>query len=100
MTDLTSSPPNPLAVGEDIPALPVAPANSDLNAMSPEDLERERRRLTEKAAGNYATMSEEDLQRLAYIASTLRRRSSGPPKAARDTKQSSKGKPTLDDVLF
>lgn len=73
---------------------------AQLAELSPDDLEAARRQIVASANGDYKTLSEDDLARLAYITSTLRRRASGPPKAAKDKATGSvkKAKPTLDDL--
>lgn len=81
---------------------PLSPAPEDLKAMTPEQLDAERRRIVGSAGGNYRNLSEGDLMRLAFITGTLRRRASGPPKEPKAPK-GPKTKPTLasieDDLL-
>jgi len=99
MTNMQTTPSSKISSEPDIPTLPVAPENSDLKAMTHDDLERERRRLVEECGKDFDKLTEVQLQRLAYIASTLRRRASGPPKAVKSGKSSATGKATLDDIL-
>lgn len=67
-----------------------------LAAMSPVELENRRREIVTSAAGEYENLSTDMLNELAFITSTLRRRSSGPPKAA---KGAAKPKATIDTLL-
>lgn len=67
----------------------------------PTDLEAQRRAIVAKAAGNHENLSIEDLHTLAAITGVLRRKASGPPKAAKAPKGEKKQKPaqaTLDDL--
>lgn len=68
-----------------------------LDAMSPQELELRRREIAASAKGDYEALSTESLQELAFITSTLRRRSSGPPKVAKVP--GTKAKPTIDSLL-
>ena len=69
-----------------------------VDSMTPQDLEARRREIVTAAAGVYENLSNEQLQELAYITSSLRRRTAGPPKTARATGVA-KVKPTIDDLL-
>jgi hypothetical protein len=55
-------------------------------AMSPVDLEQRRRAIIEKANGRHDNLSIDELHEFAAVLTVLRRRSSGPPKAARAAK--------------
>lgn len=66
-----------------------------LAAMNPQELEARRRQIVDEAKGDYEAMTVPALEELAYITSTLRQRSAGPPKA----KAAPKAKATLDDLL-
>jgi hypothetical protein len=68
-----------------------------LAALSPVELENRRREIVTSAAGQYEKLSTDDLNELAFITSTLRRRNSGPPKAK--APGSTKAKPTIDNLL-
>jgi hypothetical protein len=70
------------------------PLMTKLGAMSPQELELRRREIASKAQGDYENISIEHLEELAFITSTLRKRSAGPPKAPKPTK----GPKTLDDL--
>jgi hypothetical protein len=74
---------------------------ADLKDLSPDGLEAKRREIVTSANGNYKDLSDEDLQRLAFITSTLRRKTSGPPKTAKVKTPGTKGKAkvSLDDAL-
>lgn len=69
-----------------------------LTAMNPTELELRRRELCASVPkdGTYDDLSVEALEELAFITSTLRKRSSGPPKAA---KAPVKAK-DINDLLF
>jgi hypothetical protein len=67
-------------------------------AMDHVTLESERRQLVLKANGNHDNLDIEDLRKLAAITAVLRRRSSGPPKAAKTSKAKAKGPATADDL--
>lgn len=63
------------------------------------ELEIMRRNLVTKAAGSHDNLSIEELHTLAAITGVLRRKASGPPKAAKE--KSSRAKPakaTIDDL--
>lgn len=59
---------------------------SSFAAMDPNTLELKRRTIVAKAAGNHDNLDLDDLRELAAITAVLRRRSSGPPKAAKTPK--------------
>lgn len=64
------------------------------------DLETRRRAIMAKANGSHENLSIEDLHELAAITGVLRRKASGPPKAAKGSKPK-KEKPaaaSLDDL--
>lgn len=67
-----------------------------LDAMSPQELEFRRREILDVAKGKYEDLSLDLLSELSFIVGSLRRRTAGPPKAA---KAASKIKPTIDDLL-
>ena len=75
---------------------------TSLSALPPADLEARRRALVAKAAGNHDNLSIDDLHELAAITGVLRRKSSGPPKAAKALGGSKRAaKPaaaTIDDL--
>lgn len=58
-------------------------------------LENRRRAIVTGANGDFNALSTEQLQELAYIVSALRRRNSGPPKAAKPKAE----KATIDSLL-
>ena len=66
----------------------------------PNDLEQRRRAIVQKAAGNHENLSIDDLHELEAITGVLRRKSSGPPKAAKSpgTKRTKAAPATLDDL--
>jgi hypothetical protein len=68
--------------------------------MPPADLESRRQAIVQKAAGNHENLSLEDLHELAAITGVLRRRVSGPPKAAKvpKVKKEKAAAATLDDL--
>ena len=65
------------------------------------DLESRRRAIVTKAAGSHDNLSLEDLHELAAITGVLRRKASGPPKAAKPTKEKrvKAGPISLDDLV-
>jgi len=65
--------------------------------MPPNDLEQRRRAIVAKAAGQHDNLTIEELHELAAITGVLRRRASGPPKAAK-TRAAKPSKPTLQDL--
>lgn len=74
---------------------------STFSAMDPNELEYRRKAIVTKANGSHDNLSLDDLHELAAITGVLRRRASGPPKAAKapkipGTRRSSK--PTADDL--
>lgn len=75
---------------------PTTAMEQKIAAMTPLDLENRRREIVAAAKGDYDNLSTENLQELAYITSSLRRRNSGPPKEA---KAAAKPKATLDSLL-
>jgi hypothetical protein len=66
-------------------------------SMPPNDLEARRRAIVAKAAGQHDNLSIEELHELAAITGVLRRRASGPPKAAKATR-SKPTRPQLEDL--
>lgn len=75
----------------------------DLTAFAntpPADLEARRRAIVAKAAGSHDNLTLDELHELAAITGVLRRKASGPPKAAKAPKASrAKAAPaTLDDL--
>lgn len=78
---------------------PPSASVDDIKDATPEVLEAERRKIVQAAGGNFRILSEDQLMRLAYITSTLRRRASGPPKKAKAKSASTKGpKPTMGSM--
>jgi hypothetical protein len=91
LAELVNTPP----LGGDTPPALV----DDIKDASPEVLEAERRKIVQAAGGNFRTLEEDQLMRLAFITGTLRRRASGPPKKAKAKSSSSKGpKPTMGSM--
>lgn len=72
------------------------PLMAKLGAMTPPELEARRRAICDLSGGDYEKLETEHLEELAFITSTLRKRSAGPPKAAKKT--ITKGPKTLDDL--
>lgn len=73
---------------------------ADYENIPPVDLETRRRAIVAKANGNHENLSIEDLHELAAITGVLRRKASGPPKAAK-TAKAKREKPapaTIDDL--
>lgn len=73
---------------------------SDIEAMTPAALQLERDDIVRAAAGNFDSLSVDNLRRLSAIYQVLRRKSAGPPKKA--SKKSAKPaaqKVTLDDIF-
>jgi hypothetical protein len=68
--------------------------------MDPTTLELKRRGLVDKAQGNHDNLDLDDLRELAAITAVLRRRASGPPKAAKKAgaKKTKAGPATADDL--
>lgn len=54
-----------------------------VDALSDQEIELRRREIIEGAKGDYENLSDELLHELSYIAQSLRKRSSGPPKEAK-----------------
>ena len=52
-------------------------------SIAPNDLESRRRQIIAKAAGQHDNLTIDELHELAAITGVLRRKASGPPKAAR-----------------
>lgn len=74
-----------------------------LDGKSPSELEQERRAVVAAIAafpGSYddPDLPETLLQKLALITGTLRRRTAGPPKAAKPSKKSGAPKATIEDL--
>lgn len=70
-------------------------------AMPQADLEAKRRAIVAKAAGSHDNLSLDELHELAAITGVLRRKASGPPKAAKAPKAAKSAKPasvSLDDL--
>lgn len=73
---------------------------SDIEAMSPAELQMERDTIIRTAAGDFDALSIDDLRRLAAIYQVLRRKSAGPPKKAKAKgAKPSAPKVTLDDIF-
>ena len=66
--------------------------------LPPVDLEARRRAIVTKAAGQHDNLTIEELHELAAITGVLRRRASGPPKAAKAPRQTKPAKPTIEDL--
>ncbi len=66
--------------------------------MPPTDLEARRRALVTKAAGQHDNLTIEELHELAGLTGVLRRRASGPPKAAKLPRAAKAAKPTIMDL--
>jgi hypothetical protein len=66
--------------------------------LPPNDLEARRRAIVTKAAGQHDNLTIEELHELAAITGVLRRRASGPPKAARSPRAAKPAKPQLEDL--
>jgi hypothetical protein len=72
-----------------------------LKAMSPAQLEQRRRELVAKIAAlprSYKDAATEDLQELAFLTGSLRRKTAGPPKETKRTKRSSGPAASIDDL--
>lgn len=74
-----------------------------VDALDPAQLEQRRRDIVNQMAQFPRTFADAPtgmLQELAYLTGTLRRRTSGPPKAAKATKRPGAGAPpaTVDDL--
>lgn len=69
-------------------------------AMPPADLEARRREIVAMARGNHENLDHDLLHELAAITGVLRRKASGPPKAAKTPKEkkAKAGPATLDDL--
>lgn len=72
---------------------------SDIETMSPSELNLVRDDIVRAAQGNFDALSIEDLRRLSAIYQVLRRKSVGPPKKARKTDAKPTTKVTLDDIF-
>jgi hypothetical protein len=70
----------------------------EFSKMPPNDLEARRRAIVAKAAGQHDNLSIEELHELAAITGVLRRRASGPPKAAKAARSAKPSKPQLEDL--
>lgn len=70
------------------------------NKLAPADLESRRRAILVKANGQHDNLSIEELHELAGITTVLRRRASGPPKAAKakGTRTAKPAKPLIEDL--
>ena len=90
MTDTTQTPP-PVTAEDALLA--------DLRDATPDVLEAKRREIIGSANGDYKTLTDEQLQRLAFITGTLRRKTSGPPKVAKPKTPGTKGKVSLESAL-
>ena len=66
--------------------------------LPPTDLEARRRALITKAAGQHDNLTIEELHELAGLTGVLRRRASGPPKAAKLPRAAKAAKPTIMDL--
>jgi hypothetical protein len=71
------------------------PLFAKLGAMSPQELESRRRDIVASAQGDPEKLSDEALEELCFITTTLRKRSAGPPKA----KAAPKIKATIEGLL-
>jgi hypothetical protein len=71
---------------------------SDIEAMSPAELQMERDSIVRSAAGNFDALGVDNLRRLSAIYQVLRRKSVGPPKKAK-AKSTTPKKVTLDDIF-
>lgn len=79
---------------------PLDELKARLEGLTPQELDLRRRAIVESARGDYESLSVESLQELSFIVATLRRRSAGPPKAARAAAPgASKSKPTIDTLV-
>jgi hypothetical protein len=67
-----------------------------LAAMTPVELEERRRQIVASANGKYEALPTEQLQEMAFIVATLRRRNSGPPKS---TNKPARKPATIDNLL-
>lgn len=72
---------------------------SDIERMSPAELQLARDDIVRSAAGNFDNLSVDDLRRLSAIYQVLRRKSAGPPKKARKAAAPGAKKVTLDDIF-
>lgn len=63
--------------------MPMASQTFDYANMGPNELEAERALIVAKAAGDWESLDVGDLQRLSALTNALRRRTAGPPKAAK-----------------
>jgi hypothetical protein len=66
--------------------------------MPPNDLEARRRAIVTKANGQHDNLTIDELHELAAITGVLRRRASGPPKAAKTPRNAKPAKPQLEDL--
>lgn len=73
---------------------------TDYSNRNPTDLEARRREIVALARGNHENLDHELLHELAAITGVLRRKASGPPKAAKvpKEKKTKPGPATLDDL--
>ena len=73
---------------------------SEYAKLAPVDLEARRRAIVTKANGQHDNLTIDELHELAAITGVLRRRASGPPKAAKanGTKRVKAVKPTMEDL--
>ena len=68
------------------------------DSIPPVDLEQRRRAIIAKANGQHDNLSIEELHELAAITGVLRRRASGPPRAARAKAAGKPSKPSIHDL--
>lgn len=66
-----------------------------IDAMSVQELDAFRRQILATCGGDYEALSTEDLHAISYIAMSFRKKSSGPPKAAKTPAT----KKNIDDFL-
>lgn len=73
---------------------------SDIEAMSPAELQMERDTIVRGAAGDFDALSIDSLRRLSAIYQVLRRKSAGPPKKIKKPgAKPATPKVTLDDIF-
>lgn len=66
--------------------------------LAPVDLENRRRAIVTKANGQHDNLTIDELHELAAITGVLRRRASGPPKAAKSANGTKRAKLTIEDL--
>ena len=80
--------------------MPEASKVFNIAELSPAELEARRRQIVASCAGNWEALSVEDLRELSAITSALRRRTAGPPKAAKAPSKAKSKKATAEQVLL